>query len=542
MQALNSATPSVGIRGSRGSFISLTDLRESSADLPRSWAVAQSQSAAQGNQILSPNCQRPDDGVNVPPANSSALAVRVTASGEPVILIADLYLIASATNSSLSRRVLQRPVPVNATALWLPFPRFAAPTRPEWPLGDARLALFDSLARISIMGRAHQNSLLAAPTGILLTVSAARWALTGCSILELNATNAMNGSSCSASTAHIINLVTVGLSIDLGGKLRAGYVYRAAVSVEVEATPVWGAGPLISSTPAAANETVLDSSMTRASSSDAAASLIFKRVADMSRRTNTRRPSVPPLSLEAAPSAALLLETHLPPLWGSVSSNPSLGTTLLTPFTLTSSGWKSWGSDEAGVLGLSGPPPQSLLAVWIVGGSVPLSDSHVCAASERLGLADDSSWFGAASCEASLAGIGPGGRNITAASKFVLNVTGAPTSFFAPIWLRLLAIATQSSSSPLILDDRAGLALNPAVEALCNATSSWVQEVTAANYSLSTTLASPPLALQFRLQSDGVPPSWLPLLPSGLAYEPALLEAQLVFASSAAWPGSALSA
>jgi len=42
---------------------------------------------------------------------------------------------------------------------------------------------------------------------------------------------------------HTVSLTTTSLAVDVGGLLRAGYVYAASASVTLGATPVWGGAP-----------------------------------------------------------------------------------------------------------------------------------------------------------------------------------------------------------------------------------------------------------------------------------------------------------
>ena len=210
--------------------------------------VSQAESAAQGSQLFAPPCGgdvlsswRPTDNVSQShPDLGDALAARISV-GEPVILQADTFLYNS------NGDVIARPVVVNLTAVWVPYVNVGS----AWPLGDARLALYSRLFDLSRVSKAQQSAELAIPTGVLLTVSSARWTLVGCSVPALNSTvrfsPALNpcGGSGAFAVVHNVSLSTTSLAVSVGDLLRAGHLYSVSVSLEFTARAMWAGAPFI---------------------------------------------------------------------------------------------------------------------------------------------------------------------------------------------------------------------------------------------------------------------------------------------------------
>ena len=424
-----------------------------------------------------------------------------------------------------------RPVLLNATALWLPYPKSGVSMRGvpswTWSAGDSRLALFATLQDLAGQGARQQSENLAGPTGLLMTVNSVTWSFAGCEIGLLNASIAPGVSAaaknCTVATAHLFSITTTaGLAIDARKLINAGSVYRVAATANITVTPLWGAGPLLG----AGAASLVPSELTAVGGASPSAVKAYQAVADLSARVSRRRPTIAGnATLVALPASAALLLTHLPPYAGFVAAFPNT-VRALAPARVSSSSWMSWADvcAEAAVLGASPSVSRDAVAAWIQS-TVPLNDAQVCSVAElpaspalAVALAD------AGGCDVSLSDL--------VANRVI--AFGAPASITAPAWLLLLALATQTAS-------RGGSGpLNTAdTDAMCATVSGWVANVTVAMATPSI-LKTPaaPLQYQFRLQADNIVPSFL----LGQSPAVALLTTQTSVGDPRTWPGTPLGA
>ena len=364
-----------------------------------------------------------------------------------------------------------RPVLLNATALWLPYPKSGVSMRGvpswTWSAGDSRLALFATLQDLAGQGARQQSENLAGPTGLLMTVNSVTWSFAGCEIGLLNASIAPGVSAaaknCTVATAHLFSITTTaGLAIDARKLINAGSVYRVAATANITVTPLWGAGPLLG----AGAASLVPSELTAASGASSSAVKAYQAVADLSAFVARGRPVLSNATLVALPASASMLLTHLPPYGGSVAATP-FAVRALAPARVSSTGWVSWADagSEAAILGASSSVPRDAAAAWVES-TVPLSDGQVCSVAEL-----------PASPALAVSHADPGGCDVSLAGLIANRaiVFGAPASVTAPAWLLLLALATQTAagggSGPVSVAD---------TDAVCAAVAGWVSNVTVA--------------------------------------------------------------
>ena len=308
--------------------------------------------------------------------------------------------------------------------------------------------------------------------------------------------------------------------------MRAGYVYRAAVSALFNATLGWAGSPFFSST--AASLSVQQSKL----------GPVAQSVSDMSATLAAGHLQEPPVTLAAQSYAALVLASHLPPTLGSVVSVPTVGAALSTRFALQTGGWVSYnGSTAPAELGAllrdqaAQPLSGAAAAAWLAG-TVPLSDAAMC---DAAGLALSTSVVvpQSSACELSVAELASGDAEASSELDSNLNTTDAPASFTAPAWLLQEALAARTGdffSSAFPLDT---------LVSLCDGTRAFSSGVLATNASGDS--GSPAaLQFQFRAQLSGVADSRLPLSASGLTDASGVLASQAFLRSVTTWPGVAI--
>lgn len=543
--------------------ITQTDASSASMSPLISIAAAQAASGAAGQQLFAPSCGSALDAWAAGGSSSSAdvagsLAAR-TSAGEPVVLLADVLLqTAPARDGSF---FFIRPVLVDAQVgsllflveyhrqtspplfppvqtLWLPYSK----TGSGWPLGDGRLALYDALAALTRVAPATQRAALAVPTGFVLAVTSVAWTLVGCPSSTLaNATSgdATVATKCGAyvsapNAAHVLSLQSAALALDVGSLLRAGHVYRVSVAVQLNVSVAWAGSPFFSGASAAGQQRLV---------SAAPLGPVAAAVAELSARLASGRARLSPLRLAAPASHALLVATHSPPLFGAVAVTPASGTSLGTPFNLSTAGWAvSAAAEESSALYPSGRLPAlsaSAASAWLAA-TIPLSDSATCDAARAAAALGSPLALPSPVCEISVATLSAGNAAAAGAiPKTILNTTDAPAALTTPAWLLQLALASAVGNLG------GGLTPDAALSLLCGTARDFASRATASNASrLVSAVGTPaaPLQLQFRAALSGRAHPSLPLLASGVADAAGVSASQPVLRSSATWPGIPLAA
>ena len=415
--------------------------------------------------------------------------------------------------------------------LWLPFSK----TSSGWPLGDGRLALYDTLATLTRVAPASQRAAFAVPTGFTLAVTSVVWTLVGCPAGTL--ANATSGGSAVATkcgahvsapnAAHVLSLQSAALALEVGSLLRAGHVYRVSVAVQLNASVAWAGSLFFSGASAAGQQQLV-----------AAAPLgpVAAAVAELSARLASGRARLSPLRLAAPASHALLVATHSPPLFGAVAVTPVSGTSLGTPFNLSTAGWAvTAAAAEATALYPSSRPPAALPAsaasAWLAA-TMPLSDGATCDAASAAAALGSPLALSSSVCEVSVAALSTGNAAAAGAiPRTTLNTTDAPASLTAPAWLLQLALASAVGNLGGGSTPAAALSL------LCGTSRAFASRVTASNASVLSSTVAAPLQFQFRAALSGRASPSLPLLSSGVVDAAGVAASQSALRSSAAWPG-----
>lgn len=369
------------------------------------------------------------------------------------------------------------------------------------------------------------------------------WTLLGCPTAALANASASLSVACAPGTplAHSLSLPGgPSLAIDVGGRLRAGYVYRAAAQVSLAASPAWAGGPLIGGNASAAPPLP-----------GAPSGAVGTAVAALSASVQVAHPApgLPVLALVAAPASALWLATHTPPQnTGALvllEAGPGAEDGVLRAnYSLRSPGWVAWGAGEAAAA-LGGPAPSAAAAaLWLLT-AVPLSDSAACDAAELynsgappLALVAGSS----GACEVSVPSLSAGPPLLPLRRGTLVNVTGAPPAVTAPVWLLHLGLAAQLSSGAPRTTPRP-----ESTQGLCGLARSFASAVvsTRAAGADPSAPASPDedgVRVYFRLASGADPDPSLPLLPSGSPDPSAVLRSQTLLRPRASWSGAPLAA
>ena len=331
--------------------------------------------------------------------------------------------------------------------------------------------------------------------------------------------------------AHVVTITGgTALAADVGGFLRAGYVYNVMSTALFAASPTWAGAPFFPQQ---------QSSVLRSPSPLGRVALL---VSAMSARLSVGRATLPPIAIAASASAALLLATHTPPLAGSINVSPGVGVALSTLFTMQADGWSFWNGSSAlrETSSLEHGVPSPLLtaqdaAAWVLR-VVPMSDDSICdvasiALTGSLPLAPPPT---PGVCEASVSGLVTGLASTSpSAWSTVLNTTDAPASITAPAWLLQLYLAASLGAGGLSVT---GVA--ESLQALCGSTRNFATTALSTNASASYE-APEELRVQFRVQLSGVPDPSIPVIDSSTwaVSTAGILESQSELRVAGAWPG-----